>query len=52
MTNVLSDGSITLPQEVRARLGLQPHDDLAFTVENGVLVASKVSERDERYEAE
>jgi len=51
VTSVLPGGTIALPEEVRRRLGLQPFDDLTFTVENGVIVAAKVKEMCGQYGA-
>lgn len=52
VTSVLPGGTITLPEEVRRHLGLQPFDDLAFRVENGVIVAAKVKETCMQYGTE
>ncbi|MGE5588568.1 MAG: AbrB/MazE/SpoVT family DNA-binding domain-containing protein [Clostridia bacterium] len=52
VTSVLPGGTIALPEEVRRHLGLQPFDDLAFSLENGVIVASKVKETRTQYDTE
>lgn len=52
VTSVSPDGTITLPEEVRRRLGLQPFDDLAFSLENGMIVAAKVKETCAQYGGE
>ncbi len=52
VTSVLPGGTITLPEEVLRHLGLQPFDDLAFSVQNGVIVAAKVKEACTQYGTE
>ncbi|MCR4402712.1 MAG: hypothetical protein NUW12_07995 [Firmicutes bacterium] len=52
VTSVLPGGTIAIPEEVRVRLGLQPFDDLAFSLENGVIVASKVKDGRTKYDRE
>ena len=35
-TKITSKGQVTIPKEVRERLGLRPGDELEFTEEDGV----------------
>jgi AbrB family looped-hinge helix DNA binding protein len=35
---ITSKGQVTIPQEVRDRLGLLPHTEVVFTVERGAAV--------------
>lgn len=34
-TTLTSKGQVTIPKEVRDKLGLQPHDKITFVVEDG-----------------
>ncbi len=34
-TTLTSKGQVTIPKEVREKLGLQPHDRITFVVEDG-----------------
>lgn len=52
VTCISSGGTVTLPEQIRSHLGLEPFDDLVFSVENGVIVAAKVKEARKRYKAE
>ena len=38
---VRSKGQVTIPKEVRERLGVRPGDDLGFEEKDGLLVVSK-----------
>jgi bifunctional DNA-binding transcriptional regulator/antitoxin component of YhaV-PrlF toxin-antitoxin module len=44
VTNVHGDGVITIPEQVRSRLGLKPHDHLLFQLKGEHIVASKVKD--------
>ncbi len=35
---ITSKGQVTIPQEIREKLGLHPHTEVAFTVERGAAV--------------
>ncbi|MEW6229130.1 MAG: AbrB/MazE/SpoVT family DNA-binding domain-containing protein [Bacillota bacterium] len=52
VTCISSGGTITLPEQIRNYLGLEPFDDLVFSVEDGVIVAAKVKEACKQYKAE
>lgn len=43
MPRVSSKGQVTLPVDVRKRLGLRPGDSLSLTVEDGRLVGTKTT---------
>jgi antitoxin PrlF len=43
---VSEKGQVTIPKQVRDRLGILPGQELDFTDEDGRLVARKVQERD------
>jgi antitoxin PrlF len=46
MKAVVSEkGQVTIPKQLRDRLGIEPGQELDFTDEDGVLVARKVRER-------
>jgi len=38
LATITSKGQVTIPQEVRQRLGLKQGDQVAFIVENGVTI--------------
>jgi AbrB family looped-hinge helix DNA binding protein len=40
-TRVTTKGQVTIPKEVRERLGIRPGDELEFTEENGVFRVRK-----------
>lgn len=47
MKAVVSEkGQVTIPKQLRQRLGIEPGSELEFSDENGRLVARKVSRRD------
>jgi AbrB family looped-hinge helix DNA binding protein len=35
VTTLTSNGQVTIPKAIRDALGLQPHDKIAFSIENG-----------------
>ena len=39
---VTSKGQVTIPKEVRERLGVQPGEDIGFEEKNGLFVVTKV----------
>ena len=41
VTTLTSKGQVTVPKEVRDKLGLRPHDKIRFSVENGHAVMRK-----------
>jgi AbrB family looped-hinge helix DNA binding protein len=41
ITTLTSKGQVTIPKEIRDELGLQPHDKIRFTLENGHAVLVK-----------
>jgi antitoxin PrlF len=46
MKAVVSEkGQVTIPKQLRSRLGIEPGQELDFTEENGRLVARKVRDR-------
>jgi hypothetical protein len=49
LTNVHGDGAIIIPEQVRTRLGLEPHDHLLFQLKGKHIVASKVKDESKRY---
>ena len=42
IAKVTSKGQVTIPKEVRERLGVHPGEDLGFEKKDGLLVVSKV----------
>ncbi len=47
MKSVVSEkGQVTIPKQLRDRLGIEPGQELDFTDEDGRLVARKVRDRD------
>lgn len=44
-STVSEKGQVTVPKQLRERLGIRPGDQLEFSEEHGRLVARKVSER-------
>ena len=47
MTSVVADrGQVTIPMDIRRRLGIKPRTILDFHEENGKLVAVKVTRKD------
>ena len=51
ITNVHGDGAIIIPEKVRSRLGLKPHDHLLFQLRGEQIVASKVKDESGGYSA-
>ncbi|NLB73781.1 MAG: AbrB/MazE/SpoVT family DNA-binding domain-containing protein [Firmicutes bacterium] len=51
LTSVHGDGTITIPEHVRNRLGLKPHDHLLFQLIDEHIVASKVKDGSREYYA-
>jgi AbrB family looped-hinge helix DNA binding protein len=49
ITNVHGDGTITIPKQVRSRLGLKPFDHLLFQLKGGQIIASKVEDDNRNY---
>lgn len=49
LTNVHDDGAIVIPEEVRNRLGLEPHDHLLFQLKGEHIIASKVKDESKGY---
>ncbi len=45
-TKVTSKGQVTIPKELRRRLGIRKGTVLEFRVEGGVLIAVKLGDRD------
>jgi AbrB family looped-hinge helix DNA binding protein len=45
-TRVSEKGQVTIPKKLRDQLGIRFGDELDFEIEQGRLVAAKVSERD------
>jgi AbrB family looped-hinge helix DNA binding protein len=45
---ITTKGQVTIPQEVRDRLGLLPHTEVQFRVEGGVAVLQKVNDGGDR----
>lgn len=45
IAKVTSKGQITIPKEVRERLGVQPGEDVGFEERDGLLIVSKVITR-------
>lgn len=47
MTSIVADrGQVTIPQELRKRLGIGPRTVLDFRAENGMLIAVKIAAKD------
>ncbi len=44
-TTVTEKGQVTIPQELRRFLGLQPHDKVRFEVEGGVVKISRAESK-------
>ena len=44
LTSVHGDGAIIIPEQVRSRLGLKPHDHLLFQLKGEHIIASKVKD--------
>lgn len=51
LTSVHGDGAIVIPEQVRSRLGLKPHDHLLFQLRGEHIVASKVKDESREYYA-
>jgi AbrB family looped-hinge helix DNA binding protein len=45
---ITTKGQVTIPQDVRDRLGLLPHTEVQFRVEGGVAVLQKVADGGDR----
>lgn len=48
---ITTKGQVTIPQDVRDRLGLLPHTEVQFRVEGGVAVLQKVTDSGDRGQA-
>jgi AbrB family looped-hinge helix DNA binding protein len=48
---ITTKGQVTIPQDVRERLGLLPHTEVQFRIEGGVAVLQKVSDGGDRGQA-
>ena len=44
---VTSKGQVTIPQEVRQKLGIKPGTDVEFVQENGNVILRKIESRNE-----
>jgi len=44
ITTITSKGQVTIPRELRRKLGLEPHQKMRFYEENGRLVADRVTD--------
>jgi bifunctional DNA-binding transcriptional regulator/antitoxin component of YhaV-PrlF toxin-antitoxin module len=51
LTSVRGDGAIIIPEQVRSRLGLKPHDYLRFQLNGEYIVASKVKDGSKKHYA-
>ncbi len=51
LASVHGDGAIIIPEQVRSRLGLKPHDHLLFQLKGEHIVASKVRDGSKEYYA-
>jgi AbrB family looped-hinge helix DNA binding protein len=45
---ITSKGQVTIPREVRDKMGLLPHSEVEFVVEGNVVVLRKVANTNER----
>ncbi|HLJ35277.1 MAG TPA: AbrB/MazE/SpoVT family DNA-binding domain-containing protein [Ktedonobacteraceae bacterium] len=44
-TEVSETGQITIPQEIRDIMGLQPHDTVRFEIDDGTVIIRRVSSK-------
>ncbi|HOI16428.1 MAG TPA: AbrB/MazE/SpoVT family DNA-binding domain-containing protein [Geobacteraceae bacterium] len=45
---ITTKGQVTIPREVREKMGLLPHSEVEFVVEGNVVVLRKVESRESR----